>query len=188
MEQNHPPSSSSSSTSSIPLFPATCLILSFIFCLYRLRASIATCYRHFRRQHNHYTPLAPEDRTPPPPTSSLSSVLSSPAALSFAQEAVAIPATPLSKYFDPQTNLLYDYVLERRVSPSLPVWEDEVKMKQGWEGDEEAAGEEEEGGLGQAGDSDGTGTGIDHPPEIGMKWFDGLVERVVRYYEGLVWG
>ncbi|PYI18558.1 hypothetical protein BO99DRAFT_403419 [Aspergillus violaceofuscus CBS 115571] len=98
-----------------------------------------------------------------------------------------LPPTPLSKYFDPQTALLYADVFERRTSP--PTLRDlEVEVEGKVEG-EVGLGRRQRQQQQQRGDSDsnddaGVGVGVG----VLAEWFERLVEGVVRYYEGLVWG
>ncbi|RAL12745.1 uncharacterized protein BO97DRAFT_414095 [Aspergillus homomorphus CBS 101889] len=154
--------------SSFPFFPLICLILSFIFCLYRLQTPILTYYRrrrHHQRQHNltqdHYLPLAIDDSHRDSLTSSQSHntqiTAHHPEELRALPDSVP-PATPLSRYFDPQTALLYGHVFERRTVPPSPRWEREMEFR----------GRGGEQGMGS--------------------WFERGVECVVRYYEELAWG
>ncbi|PYI28044.1 hypothetical protein BP00DRAFT_418427 [Aspergillus indologenus CBS 114.80] len=174
-----PPSPASSPTSSFPLLPAISLILSCLFCLYRLQGPIRTCYRRIHARHSgrtEYARLATVENGPSSPPPSPNRPLPE---HPVPGRADALPTTPLSKYFDPHTALLYADVFEQRTSP--PALRDlEVEV-------------EGEVGLGQQqqqqqrGDSDsvghaGVGVGV-----LG-EWFERLVEGVARYYEGLVWG
>ncbi|RAH71774.1 uncharacterized protein BO66DRAFT_470214 [Aspergillus aculeatinus CBS 121060] len=159
-------------STSFPLLPTISLLLSLIFCLYRLQGPIRTYRRRLRARYSGrdgYARLAAvEDGSSPSPTAD------QPPSSDPHNAHTENPSTPLSKYFDPQTALLYADVFERRTRPSTS-----------WEREEGELGRQRVVGDGEGegdGDSDaGVGDGV-----LG-EWFGRLVEGVVRYYVGLVW-
>ncbi|RAK81007.1 uncharacterized protein BO72DRAFT_492983 [Aspergillus fijiensis CBS 313.89] len=150
-------------STSFPLLPTISLLLSLIFCLYRLQGPIRTYRRRLRARYSGrdgYARLAAvEDGSSPSPTAD------QPPSSDLDNAHTENPSTPLGKYFDPQTALLYADVFERRTRPSTS-----------WE--------REEGELGRqrvVGDGEGEGDG----DGVLGEWFGRLVEGVVRYYVGV---
>ncbi|PYH89001.1 hypothetical protein BO71DRAFT_403435 [Aspergillus ellipticus CBS 707.79] len=110
----------------IPLFPTTCLLLSLLFILTlhhrKLRSLFApkpASYTHLLP--NHHLPIHSDDNI-----NNNINTNTSPAELPLSPN----PATPLSKYFNPDTGLLYGCVMEPP-SPRVPLLQEE-EGEEGW--------------------------------------------------------
>ncbi|RHZ43145.1 uncharacterized protein CDV56_101194 [Aspergillus thermomutatus] len=126
-----------SESSSVNLFPAICLFLSciFVLCLHWkiISRTLSLCHpRHWRQRWSYVRVRNPETAARIEEAIDMNSIdpdSPSEAASDGDQGSqFDLPATPLAEYFDPQTSVLHEHILEPP-SPPMVTWERDLQHR-----------------------------------------------------------